>query len=69
MSYLAAITELLAKIVVGQKSKWGHLLHILGGGLWTYVALRYGMYALLIITVPAFFVNAYNFRKWHREAK
>ena len=69
MQYLAGLIELLAKIVVGNKNKWGFILHLVGGLLWTYVAFTTPMYGLLIITLPAIVVNIRNFIKWYRDEK
>lgn len=69
MQWIAAISELIAKWAVGNHSKWGHLMHLVAGILWTIVALDKGIYAMLIITVPSFVLNIRNFRKWHRECK
>lgn len=64
---IAGISEIAAKIVVGQKSQWGWLMHLVGGILWTIIAFQTKLYGLLIITIPAFFVNLYNFWKWSKE--
>ena len=69
MSWIAAIAELIAKWKVGDHWKWAHLIHLLAGGLWTYWAICQGgtALALLIVTVPASFLNIRNFWKWHNE--
>lgn len=67
MDYFAGLIEILAKYIVGRKNKWGWLIHIFSGLLWTVIAFRIKVYGLLIITVPAFFINLYNFWKWHKE--
>jgi len=67
MQYVAGLIELLAKIIIGNKSKWGHIIHLVSGLLWTYVALTAPMYGLLLVTLPATGINIYNFIKWNRE--
>ncbi|KKK92678.1 hypothetical protein LCGC14_2700540 [marine sediment metagenome] len=67
MQYLAGFIELLAKIVVGRKCRWGFVIHLIGSLLWTIVALTAPMYGLLIITIPATFVNIYNYFRWKKE--
>ena len=69
MSWIAALAEIMAKWIVGNHNKWGHAIHILSGILWSIVALQTGMYALLVITIPAFVINIRNFVKWHHEEK
>lgn len=67
MSWIAAIAELLAKWLVGNKNKWGHIVHLISGFLWTYIAFKIELYALLIITVPSILINCRNFYKWWNE--
>lgn len=67
IDWIAGIGEIAAKVVVGRKNKWGWILHIISGILWTIIALQTKIYGLLIITVPAFAVNIYNFWKWSKE--
>jgi len=66
MSYIAGLVELLAKIVTGNKCKWGWILNIISGSLWAYVALTAEVYGLLLVAIPAIFINVHNFLKWHR---
>lgn len=67
MDLIAGFLELLAKIIVGQKSRWGWALHIFAGILWTVIAFRTQIYGLLIITAPAMFINSYYFLKWRKN--
>ena len=69
MDWIAGLFEILAKIIVGRKNKWGWALHLIAGGLWTYVSLTTELYGLLLITIPAVFINIYNFIKWYKEDK
>lgn len=67
MDLIAGFLELLAKIIVGQKSRWGWALHIFASIMWTVIAFRTQIYGLLIITVPAMFINSYYFLKWRKN--
>ena len=67
MQYIAAIFELTAKWMVGNKNKWGFIVHLVGGAMWTYIAFTTPMYGLLIITIPAIVINIRNFIKWSRK--
>jgi len=67
VQYIAAIFELTAKWMVGDKNKWGHAVHLISGVLWTYVALTMPLYGMLIITIPAIVINIRNFIKWSRK--
>jgi len=68
ISVIAGIVELLAKWMVGNKNRWGWLVHLLSGFLWTYIALNNPKIAggLLIIVVPSYFINVRNFIKWSK---
>lgn len=70
MTWIAAILELTAKWLVGNKKAYGHAIHMLSGILWTMYALYapdISAKALLVITLPAFAINIRNLRKWRRE--
>lgn len=69
MDWIAGIFEIIGKWIVGRKCKWGWLFHLVGGAMWTIIAFRTGLYGLLIITIPAFFLNIYNFFKWQKQEK
>lgn len=66
MDFIAGLIELIAKWIVGNRNKWGFIVHLIGGMLWTYIAITTPMYGLLVITIPATFVNIRNFLKWHK---
>lgn len=68
MTYAAGTFELLGKIVVGRKSKWGWLLNIICCLLWIFAAIvNPFIRAVLIPVIPSLFINIYNFRKWWIE--
>ena len=68
MSWIAALITLFAKYLVGNKDKWGHIIHIIGEFAWIYVALQTRVYGLLMIAVPAIVLSVRNFWKWHKES-
>jgi hypothetical protein len=68
LDYAAGALELAAKWVVGNKDRRGHLLHLLSGLAWIAVALTVpGARGLLLVCVPALWINVRNYRKWGRE--
>jgi len=68
MDYLAGLLELVGLVIIGNKSRLGFLVNMLGNLLWTFVAIRTHLYGLLLVVIPAFFINLRNFIKW-RKAK
>jgi len=69
MDYIAAIFELLGLYVIGSKSKNGFLFNIIGNIIWVIVSFHSHLYGLLLVTIPAIFINIYNYRKWMYESK
>ena len=67
MDYLAGLLELIAKWTVGNKNKWGFIIHLASGLTWSYVALTTKVYGLLVVAVPLSVINIRNFIKWHKE--
>ena len=70
VAWIAAILELTAKWLVGNKMAYGFAVHIVSGILWTIWALYapdMDAKALLVITIPAFAINVRNMGKWLRE--
>lgn len=73
MSYLdliAGVIELAGKWITGDKNRWGHALNFLCCIIWiVYVFNSKSTYGLLLIVVPALFINIRNFVKWTKEDK
>jgi len=67
MDWLAGILELLGGWLVGNKKKVGFISNVFGCSVWIYVALTTHVYGLLIVVVPALFVNTRNYLKWRKE--
>jgi len=64
MDWLAGILELSGDWTVGNKKRLGFLIKILCNITWIYVAITTKVYGLLIVVVPAIFVNLRNYVKW-----
>lgn len=64
MDLLAGAIELIAKWIVGNKNRYGFVLHLISGLLWSYIAFTTKIYGLLIITLPSIIINIRNFLKW-----
>jgi len=68
MDYIAGILELIALYVVGCKNKFGFVLNVVVGAFWiSHVCLSKGSYGLLIVVVPAIFINLFNYLKWKKN--
>lgn len=62
----AGIFELLGSWIVGNKNKYGFVCWMICGILWMIVSFKSGIYGLLIVVVPSFFLNIRNFLKWSK---
>ena len=69
MDWIAGILELSGDWTIGNKKKFGFILKFLCNLAWIYVALTTKVYGLLIVVVPAVFVNIRNYTKWAKENK
>lgn len=68
LGFFAGALELVAKYLVGNKNKYGFIVHLIAGGIWTYIACQIRVIpGLLVITLPGIIINIRNFRKWHKE--
>jgi len=66
---LAGIIELTGSWLVGNKRKIGFAINILGNIAWIIVAFKMKVYGLLIVVIPALFINIRNYFKWKEEEK
>ncbi len=67
MDFIAGALELAGKYVTGKKNKYGWLLSTAAGLFWIIYVLTQGhSYGLLVVTIPALFINIYNYRKWSK---
>jgi hypothetical protein len=69
MDWIAGVMELLGGWLVGSKKKVGFISNFVGCSIWIYVAISSHVYGLLVVVVPALFVNARNYLKWRKEEK
>jgi len=68
MDWVAGILELTALYIVGCKNRFGFILNVCCGICWIiYVVMSKGSYGLLIVVVPALFINCINFLKWSKD--
>jgi len=67
IDFIAGGMELEAKWIVGNKNRYGFIIHLVSGLLWTYIAFSTKIYGLLIITIPAIVINIRNFLKWKND--
>lgn len=66
MDWIAGIFELAGLYVVGNRNRIGWLFGLVGNLLWTFLAFRLHIYGLLLVVVPAMFINIRNYRRWGR---
>lgn len=67
MDWIAGFMELLGGWLVGNKKKVGFLSNFVGCSVWIYVAISSHVYGLLLVVIPALFVNTRNYLKWRKE--
>ena len=70
MDFMAAILELTAAFMIGNKNKFGFILFFITGICWiTYVITTKSTYGLLLVVIPALGINIRNYIKWSKEEK
>ncbi len=70
LDWIAGTVELWGKWVVGDKNKWGFIINIACCVLWIiYVFVEKVSYGILIVIIPAIFVNIRNFIRWSNDDK
>jgi len=69
MDYLAGLLELCGSWLVGSRNRFGFVCNGIGCALWVAVAVRSGIYGLLLVAVPGVCVNARNLWKWRHNAE
>lgn len=68
MDWIAGLAELVGKWRVGHLDWRGYVSHLLSGALWTYIAFEKETYGLLVITVPATYLNCKFLYQWWRKS-
>ena len=64
LSWLAGGFDLAGCWLVGDKRKIGFALNFIGNLGWVYLAITTKLYGLLLVVVPALWLNVRNYRKW-----
>ena len=64
MDIIAGILELTGSWLIGNKKRIGFIINIIACSMWVYVAFISHVYGLLIVVIPAIFINIRNFKKW-----
>jgi len=65
MDFIIAIIELLGSWIVGNRNKIGFIFLAISNISWViYVFYNKETYGLLVVVIPAFFINIRNFIKW-----
>ena len=67
MDYIAGALELIASYLIGNKNKLGFILNFMGCATWIYIAICHSIYGLLLVVVPAMFINVRNYIKWSKK--
>lgn len=67
MDIFAGIIAIIAKILTGNKNKWGHIGHIIAESIWIFIAIKLNLYGLIIIAIPTILISIRNFLKWNNE--
>lgn len=66
IDWIAGAFELTGSWIIGNKNKYAFVCWMICGVLWAIVAFKTGVYGLLIVVIPSFFMNMRNFCKWCR---
>ena len=62
---LKATLRLITKEAVGNKKKIGFLVNATGNATWiSYVLYKWHTFGLLLVVIPAFFINVRNYTRW-----
>lgn len=64
IDWIAAALELSGDWIVGNKKRIGFIIRLVGCGCWIIAAITYEIYGLLLVVIPAIFINIRNFWKW-----
>ena len=67
MDWIAGFLELLGSWLVGSKKWFGFLCNLFGCAVWIYVAIASEVYGLLVVVIPAIFINIRNIIKWRKK--
>ena len=69
VDWIAGVLELIALVVIGNKSRWGFAVMFTAGAFWiSYVALNENCLGLLVVVPLAMLINVRNFIKWSGDS-
>ncbi len=66
LSYIAACLNLIGIYFVGNKKRYCFIFFITAGFLWGIIAIKTGLYGLLLEAVPLAILNIIAYKKWGR---
>ena len=66
LSYIAASLNLIGVYFVGNKKRCCFVFFITAGLLWGIIAIKTGLYGLLLEAIPLAILNVIAYRKWGR---
>lgn len=70
MDWIAAVLEIIALVVIGNRSKWGFAIMLGASVCWlSYVFTSGNCYGLLVVVPVAMCIHVRNFIKWSRKGK
>lgn len=69
LDWLAGGSELVGLWLVGHKRRTGFILNACCCLTWTFIAIHRGIPGLLLVAVPAFFINIRNYWRWRKEER
>ena len=66
MDWIAGILELSASWLIGNKNRLAFYILLIVNSLWVYVAVTKEIYGLILVCLPAIFINIRNIFKWNK---
>ena len=69
LDWLAGGSELIGSWLVGSKRRLGFILNACCCVTWAFVAVNREIYGLLLVVIPAAFINIRNYRRWQKELR
>lgn len=64
LSYIAACLNLTGIYLVGNKNRYCFLFFLVAGLLWGIIAIKTGLYGLLLEAIPLAILNIIAYKKW-----
>lgn len=67
MDIIAGICELIGLYLIGSRNKKGFLINLICNILWVFVAWKTKVFGLLLVVIPAMFINVKNYMIWRQN--